>query len=250
MSDSIICWFSNGSASACATKLTLESKPSIPVKIVSCDTRPSEHQDNYRFSKQCEEWFGQPIIFIRNSKYDTVDDVIERTRYMSGVLGARCTTELKKIPRLEFAAPDDIHVFGYTWEERGKRRRDFEQRNPELILKWTLIENHFTKRNCHEMIADAGIVQPVMYQLGFDNNNCPGCLKASSPWYWSMVRKHFPAVFQKRCEQSREIGCKLVEISHHNRIFLDELPDREFKKRKKENLSCGPECGQSLLKFK
>ncbi len=244
MSSRIICWFSCGTPSAVAGKIVLADPQGAEVLIVTCDTRPSEHQDNYRFSAECEKWFGQSIVYIRNEDYETIDQVFEQTRYMSGVRGARCTTELKKIPRLKFARPNDVHVFGYTWEERGKRRLDFEKRNPDLILRWPLIEKHLTRKNCHEMVAAAGIEQPAMYRLGFDNNNCPGCVKASSPWYWSMVRQHFPEVFKRRAEQSRAIGCKLVEIRHHDRIFLDELPDRVFPKRgKKENLSCGPECG-------
>ncbi len=243
----IICWFSHGAASAVASKETLIQHPDA--EIACCDTRPSEHEDNYRFSKDCEAWFGKPIIFISNSKFKDVDEVFEKTRYMSGVRGARCTTELKKIPRLQYCVPDDLHVFGFTWEERGKRRRDFEQRNPDLFLKWTLIEKHITKRNCYERLEAAGIELPIMYQLGFDNNNCPGCVKASSPWYWSMIRKNFPVVFKRRCEQSRKLGVRLVEISHHNRIFLDQLPEIEFKKNRKENLSCGPECGQQSLKL-
>lgn len=236
-----IAWFSCGAASAVASKIAAAQFPEV--EIVNCDTRPSEHSDNYRFSAQCEEWFGKKIIYIRNAKYDTVDDVFERESYMAGVRGARCTTELKKIPRLEFVSPDDVHIWGFTADE-PKRIREFQLRNPELKCRFLLAEIGVTKQDCYDRLTKVGIELPVMYQLGFDNNNCPGCVKASSPWYWSMVRKHFPEVFKRRCEQSRAIGVRLVEIHHHERIFLDELPHQEFKKRgkKRENLSCGPEC--------
>lgn len=238
----IIVWFSCGAASAVAAKQSIARFGRVT--IVNCDTRNDEHGDNYRFSAECEKWFGQPIVYIKSAKFSGVDDVIEKCRYMSGPRGARCTTELKKVPRKIFSKPDDWHVFGFTADEK-RRIRDFEERNPELRLHWVLRDDGITKRMCYDMVREAGIELPVMYQLGFDNNNCPGCLKASSPWYWAMVRRHFPEVFKKRCEQSRELGVRLVEISHHNRIFLDELPDREFKhRRKKESLSCGPECGQ------
>jgi len=216
------------------------------VVVANCDTRPSEHPDNYRFSAEVEKWIGQPITYLRNDNYETVDDVFTKERYMSGVAGARCTTELKKLPRHVFSKPDDIHVFGFTLDEM-KRCRDFRSRNPELHLKWILIEKGITKKDCLWVLKDAGIKLPEMYRLGFDNNNCPGCVKASSPWYWGMVRTHFPDVFKRRCEQSRAIGCRLVEIHHHERIFLDELPPGPFKRsRKKENMSCGPECGIQL----
>ncbi len=239
----ILCWFSCGAASAVATKQTLKDNPSREVLIVCCDTRPSEHPDNYRFSAECEKWFGQPIIYLRNADYDTINDVFERERYMSGIKGARCTTELKKIPRLRFAQPDDVNVFGFTFDEM-KRVRGFRMRNPELFLKFPLVDHAITKQDCYEELRRAGIELPAMYKLGFDNNNCPGCVKASSPWYWDMVRANFPEVFARRCVQSRALGVRLVEIHHHDRIFLDELPAGPFRKRKKkENLSCGPECG-------
>lgn len=240
----MLVWFSCGAPSACAAKETIRMYgDSHEVVIVNCDTRPSEHGDNYRFSRDVEAWIGQPIVYIRSGKYKDVDDVFARNGYMSGTKGAICTTELKKKPRLEFARLDDIHVFGFTLEE-AKRAREFAARNPELRLKWVLIEGGFTRRACMAEIARAGITEPEMYRLGFDNNNCPGCVKASSKWYWDKIRIEFPEVFKRRCEQSRRIGCKLVEIKHHVRIFLDELPPGPFKKRgRKENLSCGPECG-------
>lgn len=247
----MLCWFSCGGPSAVAAKKCINYyEESHEVVVVNCDTRPSEHPDNYRFSKECEAWFGRPIRYIRSDDYANVDEVFEKTRYMSGINGARCTTELKKIPRLKFASPDDIHVFGFTYGERD-RAAEFANRNPDMHLKWILIELELTKRDCLVELRMAGIKQPEMYSIGFDNNNCPGCVKAQSPWYWSMIRKHFPEVFKRRCEQSRELGVRLVKIRDDDRIFLDELPEREFKKHgRKENLSCGPECGiQTKLRF-
>jgi hypothetical protein len=224
----------------------MEVFPDREVLPVCCDTRSSEHPDNYRFAADVEKWLGRPIQYIRNAEFENVDEVFEKRRYMAGTKGARCTQELKKIPRLYFMRPDDEHVFGFTFDEYKRRIVPFEQRNVALNLIHTLYYLGITKRDCYQIITEAGIELPMMYRLGFDNNNCPGCVKASSPWYWSMVRKHFPEVFKRRCEQSRELGVRLVEIHHHERIFLDELPDREFKKYgKKENLSCGPECGSS-----
>lgn len=251
MKPRMLVWFSCGAASAVASKLALiTQRDNYDVQIVNCDTRPSEHSDNYRVSGDCERWFGTSITYIRNEKYATVDEVFEQTGYMAGIAGARCTTELKKIPRLAFSLPDDVHVFGYCADKKEqKRAREFEARNPELRVRWLLIEEGITKQNCYEWLRDAGIILPEMYRLGFDNDNCPGCVKASSAWYWDMIRTHFPAVFKRRCEQSRKLGVRLVEIKHHVRIFLDELPPGPFKKRgKKENLSCGPECGSPGIK--
>ncbi|MDV2922696.1 hypothetical protein, partial [Klebsiella pneumoniae] len=63
---------------------------------------------------------------------------------MAGIAGARCTTELKKIPREKYQRHDDVHLFGYTVEER-KRAHDFEDRNPSLHVEWLLIDRGVTK---------------------------------------------------------------------------------------------------------
>lgn len=252
----MLCWFSCGGPSAVSAKICIdEFSDTHEVIPICCDTRPSENSDNYRFSAECEKWFGRPIVFLCSDKYKDVDEVIEKTGYMSGPKGARCTTELKKIPRLNFALADDIHVFGFTAGET-KRIREFRERNPDLILRFVLAEFGITRAIALEKLVAAGIEIPLMYRIfddedrkrygvdGFDNNNCPCCLKASSPWYWDMMRKYFPAIFALRCKQSRAIGCRLVEIHHHERIFLDELPPGPFKyRKKKEKISCGPECG-------
>jgi hypothetical protein len=251
MKERMLVWFSCGVPSAVAAKRAIERfSGSHEVIVVTCDTRPSEHSDNYRFSKEVERWLAQRITYIHNEKYETVDEVFEKERYMAGVGGARCTTELKKVPRIRFALPDDIHVFGFTVEEQ-RRIREFTQRNPDLRLKFILSDLSITRENALKEIQEAGIRLPRMYELGFKNNNCPGCVKASSPWYWDKIRTDFPEVFERRCKQSRAIGCRLVEIKHHVRIFLDELPPGPFKEwrgKKKEQLSCGPECASPGIK--
>jgi hypothetical protein len=183
----LLCWFSCGCPSAVAAKKAIELySDTHEVLVVNCDTRASEHEDNYRFSVECEQWFGQPIIYLMNPGFKTVDDVFAKTAYMSGPRGARCTTELKKKPRLEFAQPDDIHVFGFTAEET-KRINNFRDRNPELRLKFILADLGIVRDTCLKILAAANILEPAMYRLGYNNNNCPGCVKASSPWYWDKI---------------------------------------------------------------
>ncbi len=171
----IICWFSCGAASAVAVKVTLEKHLQDEIIPVCCDTRPSEDSDNYRFSSDCEKWFGIPITYIRSDKYQTVDDVFESTKYMSGIGGARCTTELKKIPRLRFAQPEDFNVFGFTSDERS-RASEFSSRNPDMRLIWTLIDSGITKQDCYDKLRLANIRLPKMYRIGFEwqQDNPPG----------------------------------------------------------------------------
>ena len=75
--------------------------------------------------RDVERWIGRSVTIIKSAKYADIDDVFQRTKYMAGIGGARCTTELKKLPRVAWQDPDDIHVFGYTADE-AKRADDFE----------------------------------------------------------------------------------------------------------------------------
>lgn len=236
-----VSWFSCGAASAVASKLMVEDYgTNHTVEVVYCDVLDSEHPDNFRFLRDVERWIGQRVTIIKSSKYESVDDVFERERYMSGIQGARCTAEMKKIPRYQFQRPDDVHAFGFTLDE-PKRVATFEANNFELHLDWPLVRHGITKKMCYERLLMADIDLPAMYKLGYQNNNCLGCVKATSPAYWNKVRQDFPDVFERRAQQSREIGCRLTRVKG-KRLFLDELPEGDYGRYKMEDISCGPEC--------
>jgi hypothetical protein len=232
-----VAWFSCGAASAVAAKLTVEAYGD-DCSVVYCDTLSAEHPDNARFMRDVEAWIGRPVEVIRSATYESVDAVFERRRYMAGIGGAACTTQMKKLPREAWQRPDDIHVFGYTADE-AKRADDFEERNPSLRVEWILIDRGIDKAACLRMLAEVGIALPAMYALGFEHNNCIGCVKSASPGYWNLTRRLFPEVFARRCEQSRAIGARLVKIGGVRR-FLDELPPEADAPH--DDIDCGPVC--------
>ena len=57
-----------------------------------------------------------------------------------------------------------------------------------------------------------------MYDLGYPNNNCIGCVKGGAG-YWNKIRQDFPEVFERRAKMEREIGHSILKD-----CFLDELP--------------------------
>lgn len=236
----VLAWFSCGAASAVAAWLAILKYGKERVHVVTCDTRAGEHEDNERFYLDVEKWLGVKIENLTNPKYRTVEEVFAKERYMSGIGGARCTTELKKKPRLAYQLPDDIHIFGYTSDE-PKRLRDFRFNNLELTLDNVLADQGITKAATLAIITEiARIALPASYGQGFDHANCKGCVKSESPAYWNRTRKYFPEVFAHRAAQSRELGAKLVRVKRV-RMFLDELPPDEMEELD-EDLSCGVAC--------
>lgn len=217
----VICWFSCGAASAVATRMTLQAHPDA--QPVYCETG-GEHEDNERFIRDCEAWFGRPVERIRSEKYADVWEVWEKRRYLSGVSGALCTTEMKVVPRLAYQRPTDVHVFGYTADRSDADRAERLRANyPELTISTPLIDAGLTKEAVLAIVLGAGIKLPEPYLLGFHNNNCKTCVKAQSPSYWALVRKVYPAEFDRMARLSRDLGVTLCRIKGE-RAFIDEIP--------------------------
>lgn len=218
-----IAWFSSGAASAVMTKLALNEIDDL--MIVQCSLGDSEDDDNKRFTKDCEEWFGRQITEISSKEFRSIDDVFEKRKYHAGIAGAPCTSEMKVAPRLDFQLPTDLHLWGYTADADDVRRFErMKSEYPEMNQRAPLIEKGITKEGCFAILQSVGIKRPRVYELGFPNGNCIGCVKATSPNYWALVRHHFPDVFARRAEQSRRFGSRLTRVNDE-RIFIDEIPE-------------------------
>lgn len=238
MSGRVVGWFSCGDASAVACALALRNYRHEHVVIARIHLT-SEHPDNERFTADCEKWYQMPIIKLTSNEYADTWDVWEKRKYIAGIQGAPCTNFLKKEVRRSFQKPDDIHVFGYTMEEKNRADR-FTDNNPEINAVFPLIEEHLTKADCHALVRHQGIELPKMYQLGFDNNNCIGCPKGGAG-YWNMIRKHFPDRFNRMAELSRRLNARLVK-QDGKRIFLDELRATTGKQKDEIEISCSAFC--------
>lgn len=244
----VISWFSCGDASAVASKLILEKHPSA--EVIYCDTFAYEHTDNRRFFADVEQWLGVKIKILQSPDYKDIYDVFEKTRWLVGIGGARCTTELKKNLRKAYQLIDDTHVFGFTSDEEHRVER-MHRENPELITEFPLIDAKITKKQCHEMVRDAGIELPMMYRLGYKNNNCIGCVKGQSG-YWNKIRKDFPTIYNKMALVERQLNAAICKKEYtkdgkrvRERVFLDELPPNVGRYNNEPDIECGVLCVQS-----
>ena len=174
----IIGWFSCGATSAVACKIGLSMYENV--RIVHIETG-SEHSDNKRFLIDCQKWFGVEIQTIRSGKFDNVEDVLLKKKYINGPTGASCTKELKKQVRYLYEEAlgewgGQIWGFDFCKDEINRAIR-FKQQNPKTKPLFPLIERHLTKQDCLGILKKAGIAIPIMYKLGYNNNNCIGCVK-------------------------------------------------------------------------
>lgn len=234
----IVAWWSAGVTSAVACKMALEMYKDVQIYYISIDTA---HKDNARFKAACEQWYGCTIQELKSAKFDNQFDVIRSTGAVNTPYGAPCTRLLKKDVRLAFERKNSgkikHQVWGYEYEKRQINRairhgRKYAYTSP----LFPLIEKGLTKENCALILQKAGIALPQMYRLGYNNNNCIGCVKGGKG-YWNKIRVDFPSVFAKMARMERETGYSCI-----NGTFLDELDPSSGRMTKEVMPNCGVIC--------
>ena len=212
------CWISAGVSSFIAGYLTDDVDEYLYIDIAD------QHPDSMRFIRDCEDALGKRIIVLRSRVYRSVDDVIAARRYVNGPAGAPCTVVLKKQVRRDWELAhygDNItYVWGFDCTETNRANR-VEESLPSFNHEFPLIDRCLNKSDAHGILRELGIKRPAMYDLGYQNNNCIGCVKGGMG-YWNKIRVDFPDVFELRKTREREIGHSCIKG-----VFLDELdPNR------------------------
>ena len=221
----IIAWFSCGATSAVACKIALSLYKDVKIYYIDTGTT---HDDNARFIEDCQKWYGQEIIPLKSEKYSCVSDVL-RKGFINSPHGAACTLELKKKVRYKLEKELKVwdgQVWGFEFSLKEINRAiRFNQQYPYTKPLFPLIEKQITKANALGMLIEAGIKIPAMYKLGYNNNNCIGCVKGGMG-YWNKIRIDFPDKFNEIAKIEREISATCLK-DENGKVFLDELdPNR------------------------
>lgn len=234
MKSKTIGWFSGGVSSFVSVYLMRDKVDEVFFIDIA-----DHHPDTYRFLKDCEKALGMPIQILQHEKFKSVEEVVKKTKYINGPSGARCTMELKKKVRLNWEKNQDVDLFTYIWgydaneKRRAKRLLDT---NPEYDHVFPLIDRELSKTEVHGLLEQLGIKRPVMYDFGYSNNNCIGCVKGGKG-YWNKIRQDFPEIFESRAKMERELGRSCI-----NGVFLDELEPSAGRIEKAILPDCGMLC--------
>ena len=86
------------------------------------------------------------------------------------------------------------------------------------------------------MAKKLGLKRPAMYDLGYNNNNCIGCVKGGMS-YWNRIRRDFPDTFNRVASIEREIGRSCLK-----ECFLDELDPERGRDTPEVMEECGIAC--------
>lgn len=233
-------WFSGGVSSFVAIYLMRKDID----EVIFLDIN-DHHDDTYRFLEECEILLDKKITILKHAVYPDVASVIKKYKYINGPYGARCTSTLKKQVRLDWEKQQtDVDVFRYVWgydiEEKHRAERIL-QTSPEYEHLFPLIDNHLSKSEVHGVLQQLNLSRPAMYDLGYSNNNCVGCVKGGKG-YWNKIRVDFPEKFKQMAELERYIGASCI-----NGVYLDELLPEEGRMAKEIMPDCGMLCDINYL---
>jgi hypothetical protein len=238
-----ISWFSAGVSSAVATKFCCESGDVDKIIYINV---LDQHEDSMRFLNDCEKWFGKKIDILQ-SPLGSVENVILYTRWINGPHGASCSRILKKDVRLQWESENPgvhTYIWGMDYSKRElKRSLNREKACPYMNHFFSLIERKINKEQAHRILKKANIKRPIMYELGYSNNNCIGCVKGGAG-YWNKIRIDFPEIFIKRAKLEKEIDASCLK-----KDFLENLNPEEGRKQKQILPDCDGFCQQSFDDF-
>lgn len=229
-----VSWFSAGVSSAVACWLFRDSIDRIIYQHID-----DQEQDTLRFVDDCRAWIGKPIEIIQ-SELKTVESACMYRQYINGRNGAACSRMLKRELRKQWEIKNMFfNRFRYVWgmdaQERDRAERIVEDM-PEIEHVFPLIDFGISKKEAHGILSKHGVRRPRMYDLGYSNNNCIGCVKGGRG-YWNKIRKDFPDVFKRRCEMERVIGATCL-----NGTYLDKLDPKTGREQGVIVPECGAAC--------
>lgn len=231
-----VCWISAGVSSFIAGYLAKDVDEYIYIDI------EDQHPDSMRFIKDCEKVLGKEITILQ-SEYKNKENVIKTFRFINSAYGAKCTDVLKKRVRKQWEYEhkdcDITYVWGFDYNEQHRAKR-LEETMIEFNHEFPLIDNMLTKKEAHGMLDRIGIKRPKMYELGYNNNNCIGCVKGGMG-YWNKIRKDFPEEFEKMAKLEREIGKSCIKG-----VYLDELEENRGRMSDEVMEECGIMCYLAL----
>lgn len=200
----------------------------------------NQHSDTLRFVKDCEKLLGKDIEILQ-SQYKSVENVIKQFRFINSAWGARCTEVLKKRVRKEweYGKENIEYVWGFDADEKQRADRLITGM-PDFKHHFPLIDRNLRKDDIHGMSLKLGLRRPIMYDLGYENNNCVGCVKGGMG-YWNKIRVDFPEVFERMAELEREVGRSCIK-----NVFLDELDPKRGWDVKEVMEECSIACQINL----
>lgn len=234
--EKIIGWWSGGITSAVACKIGVDLYGKENMRIIFIDTM-NEHDDTYRFMKDCAEWYGIEIETIKHDKFNSIEEVWIKNKALNNATGAICSSTLKKTVREKWQKDNtwEHQIFGFDLKE-SKRALGMVLNHPKTKPIFPLMMYGLNKEDCIKRVQEANIIVPSAYTLGYLNNNCLGknfgCVQGGIG-YWQKILRDNKEAFDKRAELEHKLtdlkGKPVTMLKDQSKdgglVFLKPHPD-------------------------
>lgn len=220
-----------------------------PNRIVIADTgreNPSTWEYRAEIAEPLAQSMGLTIEIAPRSLayvdlYSHQGDLLLPVYTLTGKLSAFCSTEWKqRVVRRYLKEQHNIHSatawIGYALDERHRYKPNKEDKTGPWYRSFPLLELNLTKRDCRQIIIDAGLPMP-------SPSSCYICANKSNE-EWRDLRNNYPSFFEQACildeeirEEDKAQGKSGVWL-HHSRVPLREA-DLEAEDRKDPARQCG-----------
>ena len=208
MTDYIV-MLSGGLTSFEAGRRAIEKHGHDKVRFWFADTN-TEHPDLYRFIAECAALLDHPIERLANDDKDVWDTFYE-ARFLGNSRVDPCSRALKREPlrkklKAEYPNPDDaVIILGMDdMEDCHRMERAAHHQLPYKTWFPLMDEPRTNKAEISRWLSLRGIERPVLYDKGFQHNNCGGfCVKAGLGQF-AHLYKEFPQVYDLHASKEQE----------------------------------------------
>jgi hypothetical protein len=207
----VIAWWSGGITSAVTCKLCIDLYGKDNVRIIFIDTK-NEDDDTYRFMIDCEKWYGIEIETISRigegkGMFESIQDCWTKFKSLNVAKGAICSAELKRVVREQWQRENEFRhqAFGFEIDE-VRRVKSMKLNHEKAKPIFPLMMYGYSKKDCIDIVSDAGIDVPRAYTWGFNNNNClkTGCVQGGIG-YWQKMMRERPDLFDNMAEMEHKL---------------------------------------------
>jgi len=216
-----VAWFSAGVSSLIATCLSSDVDHIIYIDI------DDQHEDSMRFVQDSEKLLSKKIEILKSPLANVNNAILQMGMISIPVANTRiasCTKILKHRPRKEWEQKYGNVKLEYIWGldcSEVDRMDGIIKAMPDADHKFPLIDKLLSKQDAHALCQKYKVKRPYMYDLGYQNNNCIGCVKGGMG-YFNKIRVDFPDYFNARAEVERTVGHSCLK-DKSGAVFLDKL---------------------------
>jgi hypothetical protein len=185
------------------------------VVVLFADVK-AEDEDLYRFNADVEGNLGLKLTVVCDGR--TPQQVLRDVRWIGTAKVAPCSHLLKQVPCREWLTAntdpaDTVLYVAIAWWESDRLPAIQKAWAPWTVEAPLCDPPYLDKRACIDEVRRAGMVEPRLYALGYEHNNCGGTCVRAGQGQWAHTLRVFPERFASWEQFEQEQRAKLGDYA-------------------------------------